>query len=282
MFSNNVLDELRELYDTPELSEPVMGADDERSYLEIIHMGCNGDEHEEDHNCKARDRFVERNMRLVLHVVKRFMPLQDPRVMDAVSAGTLGLMRGVDRFNILASNKQGKPFRFSTYAVWWIQSFVREELCRYDRKVIGHTSYHTQFIKAAKELGALTGDPEVAQFAVITYLKDQHGWTDKKVARYLADANNHLVPVESIAEPPVEAVEPLRRLLREETNTLVNAALADLSFQEVYLLMSHYVEGQTYDQIKSAFGVSRERVRQLENEALRKLYVALSPDMGSA
>lgn len=276
----NILDELQELYDSPELAATVMGVDDEQFYLEIIHMGCTPDSHVGDHNCDARAEFIERNMRLVLHVVKRFMPLQDPRVMDAVSAGTLGLIRGVDRFNIHAANSNGRPFRFSTYAVWWIQSFVREELNKYDKKLVGHTSYHTQFKKAEKELALLLGDPEVAQFAILEYLKDQHGWSPKKVARYLADSDNHLVAVDSIAEPPMEEVEPLRRLLREETDLLVNAALSDLSFQEVYLLMSHYVEGQTYDQIKGAFGVSRERVRQLENEALRKLFVALSPDMG--
>lgn len=282
MLPGNVLDELRDLYGTDELAAPVLTADEERDYLEIIHLGCDGDDHTECHDCAARDEFIQRNMRLVLHVVKRFMSLQDPRVMDAVSAGVLGLIRGVDRFNIHACNSQGRPFRFSTYAVWWIRSFVHEELRRYEKKIIGHTSYHTQFGKAEKELGCLTGDSEVEQFAVLTYLKDQHGWTDKKISRYLADADNHLVPVESISDPPLEDHEPVRRLLREETTDLVNAALSQLSFQEVYLLMSHYVDGQTYDQIKSAFNVSRERVRQIENEALRKLFVALSPDLGTS
>lgn len=275
----NTLDELRELYDSPELAAPTMSPEEERMYLEIIHLDCQGEDHCEDHSCHARDEFIERNMRLVLHVVKRFMPLQDPRVMDAVSSGSLGLIRGVDRFNIHAQGRDGRPYRFSTYAVWWIQSFVREELNRYDRKIVGHTSYHTQFDKAEKELIDATGDPEVERFAVLTYLREQHGWTDRKVSRFLADADNHLVPVESIAEPPVEEIEPIRRLLRDETHNLVNMALGSLSFQEVYLLMSHYVEGQTYDQIKTAFGVSRERVRQLENEALRKLYIKLAPDL---
>lgn len=272
-------EDLKEYFSTNELKAAVMTPEEEFTYLEIIHLACDEDGHCDDHNCPARDEFIERNMRLVLHVVKRFMTLKDPKVMEAVSAGTMGLIRGVDRFNIFARNASGKPYRFSTYAVWWIQSFIRDELVKHDHKIVGHTSYHAQFKKAAKELMRVSGDPEVTQAAVLDYLRDHYGWSDKKVSKYLIDHDNHIVPVSSIADPPVDEADPVRHMLRNESHSLINKALSELSFQEEYLLMSHYVEGQTYDEIKVTFGVSRERVRQLENEALRKLYTILAPQV---
>lgn len=271
------MDDIKYLYSQDALARPILTPKEERALLETIHLFCDGDQHVECHDCEARTEFIERNMKLVLSCAKKFVRDNDPRLPDLISEGTIGLMKGVDKFNV------NTPYRFSTYGMWWIQSHIRDALAQHDNRIIRHRSYHEQFKAARKEVIALSGDPDVDDEMVISYLQAYMNWSDQKVKKFLTDQDNRLVPVESVAEPEHGSSmdHPVRALLLVERDSLVNAALDELEFEEVYLLVQHYVAGSTYDEIAATYnGLSRERIRQKENEALRKLWFKLREHLG--
>lgn len=268
------MDDIKFLFSQTELSRTILKPKEERLLLEEIHLFCDGDHHVECHACEARTEFIERNMKLVLSCAKKFVRDNDPRLPDLISEGTIGLMKGVDKFNI------NTPYRFSTYGMWWIQSHIRDALAQHDNRIIRHRSYHEQYKSARKEVVTLSGDPDVGDDVVISYLQAYMGWSDQKVKKFLADQDNRLVPVESVAEPENIQEHPVRTILMAERDSMLWQAMDELDFEEMYLLIQHYITGCTYDEIAAAYnGLSRERVRQKENEALRKLWHKLKQDL---
>lgn len=267
-------DELRTFFGSEDLGKPLLTAEEERNLLCLIHLECDGNKHVHDHTCSARDEFIRRNMKLVLSGVRRFVYEGDPRTMDLVSVGTLGLIKGIDKFNTKAG-ANGKHFRFSTYGMWWIQSMIREELSNYDSKIIRHKSYHDQFKKTKELLIEQYCDINIDDSAVFDYLKSECGWTDAKITKLKSDQDKCIVSVESVPENFSEEEHPASKLMQSESLTELNAALDSLPFDDVYLLLSHYTAGETYDEIAKTFNLSRERIRQRENQALRKLWMLL-------
>lgn len=273
--------EIKDLFDSDDIARPPFNPFEERAYLEIIHISCDGDNHIEDHNCAARDEFIKRNMKLVLACARRFVSESDPRLPDLVSEGVLGLMRGIDKFNIDKVGTNGKPYRFSTYGMWWIQSLIREALGIGDNRVIRHKSYHEQFKKARDEISAATGLKNIGDEEVYLYLEEVKGWPHAKIVKLRADTDRRIVPVTSIEDPPDGSIEPIDQMLLQERTELLNRELNNMSFEDVYLLMQHYHSGDTYDDIAEAFNLSRERIRQRENAALRQLWSKLSSVIGT-
>jgi len=270
-----VSDELKSYFDSSDLAQPLLTAEEERNLLCMIHLECDGNKHVHNHACPARDEFIKRNMKLVLAGVRRFVFEGDPRMMDLVSVGTLGLIKGIDKFNIKAG-LNGKYFRFSTYGMWWIQSMIREELSNYDSKIIRHKSYHDQFKKTRELLIDQYSDINIDDNAVYDYLRAECNWSDAKINKLKSDQDKRVVPIDSVPEGYDNEIEPSSKILQEESVVNLNRALDKLSFDDVYLLMSHYVAGETYDEIAKTFNLSRERIRQRENHALRRLWLLLS------
>jgi len=259
--------------------------------MQLIHLNCCGSDHVADHSGPARTAFVERNMKLVLAAARRFIGAvkrnRNTRLLELVSAGTVGLIRGIDRFNVDAVNAQGRPLRFSTYGMWWIQSTIREELNQYDVKVIRHRSYHDQFRQARAELLLKTGEIDLDDTVVYRFLLDERGWTETKLSKFIDDRDRRLVPMESVAEQSATPDflesnqfrvddEPIDAAIGIERSELLRAAINQLPFNQMFMVMQHYFGDETYEDIAKTFGISHERVRQIENDALRQLWLILS------
>lgn len=283
---------MQALYDDLNLpSLPVLSPQDERNYLELIHLGCGDGQHVADHHCWYREQFVLRNMRLVLSCARRFIPSdRDERFADVVSAGIIGLLTGIDRFDVHMV-RGGAPMRFSTYGVWWIQSMIREELGRTDLRVIRHKSYHQQFTVARRELEILSGRAVDDDRLVFDYLRRCCGWSAEKCERLRSDQHHRVVALSgggdrdgdepaSDLTPASDEPGPLSQLLATEANGLLHDAMRRLDFAEIYILLRHYASGDSHQDIAADLGLSRERVRQRENEALRKLWADLSGRLG--
>ena len=278
-----MVDDLRLFYDDLRLPDtPLLRPDEERAYLEVIHLGCDGSAHASNHDCWHREQFALRNMRLVLSCARRFVPSdRDERFADVVSAGIVGLLIGIDRFDVNLL-RNGRPMRFSTYGVWWIQSLIREELGRTDARVIRHKSYHQAFAAAKRELEILSGAPVDDPRLVFDFLRRCCGWTELKCARLRADLNNHVVSLaafdkheEQTFDVPSDDPGPLRQLIATEGDGLLRDAMRELEFVEIYVLSRHYFGAESHQEIGADINLSRERVRQIENVALRKLWLAL-------
>ena len=226
----------------------------------------------------ARDALIKANQRLVISVAKRYRGLGVP-FLDLIQEGNLGLMRAVERFD------PDKGNRLSTYAMWWIrQSIIRAvaNLSRTIRVPIHAGERERKLRKVAQELQQTLGrTPTANELATVLGLTPRQvqrlqnmgqeavsldqpireGEADGSSLADLIEDENSLAPADLAAQ----------RLLRDD----VAAVLADLKPREAEVLRLRYgLEGErvhTLKEVGELMGVTRERVRQLEMRALRKL-----------
>ncbi len=226
----------------------------------------------------ARDALIRANQRLVISVAKRYRGLGVP-FLDLIQEGNLGLMRAVERFDPAKGN------RLSTYAMWWIrQSIIRAvaNLSRTIRVPIHAGERERKLRKVAQELQQTLGRTpnahelaaelgltprqvqrlqNMGQQAVSLDQPIREGESDGSSLADLIEDENSLAPSELAAQ----------RLLRDD----VAAVLSDLKPREAEVLRLRYgLEGErvhTLKEVGELMGVTRERVRQLEMRALRKL-----------
>lgn len=249
-------------------------AEEERRLLIAIKGGDNA----------ARDKFVLHNMRLVLSCVLRFVDSNDLKAMDLVSAGTLGLIKAIEDFQVSKEN------RFSTYAVWWIQAKIRKQLHAIQPKIHKHRNLHVKFRAERNKLHEILGRaPEIEE--VFQAL----GWDYETIVLFSTDVERQIIPLEKI-EMIVESGHLIDDALVEDGDLAAKALLIGEDTQRLYkalqtlppeledIIRRHYGLGysrsETYDELAGFYGYTRERIRQLENKGLRLLWLALREKSG--
>jgi RNA polymerase primary sigma factor len=224
----------------------------------------------------AKDELVERNLRLVVAIAAKHRGRGLPFA-DLVQEGNLGLMRAVERFDYRRGNK------FSTYAVWWIRQAIVRAVANQSRTIrlpvhLSHEVYRVT--TAERELLAQSGRPptdaEVAEYARVPLdrlerLLQARRATAEPVSldRPAAAEGDEAFGAYVTDDLHVDLAEDMdRELLRGA----VTMALESLPERERLVLSMRYGLGgrapATLDQIGARFGVSRERVRQIEKSAL--------------
>lgn len=224
----------------------------------------------------ARARMIESNLRLVVKIAKRYMNRGLP-FLDLIEEGNVGLIKAVERFKI------SKECRFSTYATWWIRQSIERGLVNQSRTIrlpVHVSDEISKCMKITRELlQQLNRDPlpeEVAEAMGVEVAHVRKLMTLVKktysIEHPLGDNNDYsLIDTieDSKAVDPSELIEELNKF------THVTEWLAGLPENEQEILELRFGlndrEPQTLDTIGSKFGVTRERIRQIESKSLDKL-----------
>jgi RNA polymerase nonessential primary-like sigma factor len=230
---------------------------------------------------EARQRMIERNLRLVVSIAKNYSGRGLP-IIDLIEEGNLGLMHAITKF------EPERGFRFSTYASWWIRQAVERALVQQARLIrlpVHVVRELNQVLRTRRVLeSSARGERAVSAEDIAARL----GWPAAEVLALLRMAEPPAsldLPQDhgagEMGEPMLEqvadlqAVDPLGQRLGEEGQRLLEQGLAALSAREREVLTGRYGlhgrEPETLEGLALSLRLTRERVRQIQQEALQKL-----------
>lgn len=224
----------------------------------------------------ARDQMIQANLRLVVKIAREFEDFGVP-LLDLINEGNIGLMKAVERFD------PAKGAKLSTYAAWWIKQSIRRALSNQSKTIrlpvhVGEKLLHMRraSVKLQEVFGREPTDEELA---------DELGMSRARVTAYRSAA---IRPASLDAPVGDDDTKRLGEIVQDErmdtpyqdledkTNTaLLHELLRTLPERESRILRQRFgLEGdseKTLEEIGAEFGVTRERIRQIQNIALQKL-----------
>jgi len=259
-----LLDPTRQYLDEIGIS-PLLSADEEKYYARLVQSG---DE-------PARQRMIESNLRLVVKISRRYLNRGLP-LLDLIEEGNLGLIHAVKKFD------PERGFRFSTYATWWIRQTIERAIMNQSRTVrlpIHVIKDINTCLRAARHLRQEGGRaPTTADIA--SYLQRDTAEVERLMGLH------HRVtlragPADENGSGPVDLLharrdaEPSRCAQKEAMNNIVDHWVCELNEKQRAVVERrfglHGYRRATLEQIGNEIGVTRERVRQIQLDALKNL-----------
>jgi RNA polymerase nonessential primary-like sigma factor len=228
----------------------------------------------------ARQAMIERNLRLVVSIAKHYVGRGMPMI-DLIEEGNLGLMHATGKF------EPERGFRFSTYASWWIRQSIERAIMHQARLIrlpVHVVRELNQVLKARRALeSARRGEAErpvsvdevaaalqrpVEEVAELLKLAEQPTSLDMPLEREGGESM-----LDTVADD--DAIDPLGLTLSREAVHLLDNGLAELNEREREVLAGRFGlrdrEPETLEELAARLGLTRERIRQIQQEALLKL-----------
>ncbi|MCD6188017.1 MAG: sigma-70 family RNA polymerase sigma factor [Desulfuromusa sp.] len=244
----------------------LLTAEDERELAGLIAEG----------DAAARERMIESNLRLVVKIAKRYMDRGLP-FLDLIEEGNMGLIKAVEKFKV------SKGCRFSTYATWWIRQSIERSIVNQSRTIrlpVHVADDINKLVKISRELvQRLKRDPEVEEIAAamgtdVSHVRRMMVLVKKtySIEHPLGESSDYSL-IDTIEDTKLvdsaSKIEDLDRFAR------VQEWMAELNENEREILALRFGledrDPQTLDTIGKKFGVTRERIRQIEAKSLAKL-----------
>ena len=234
----------------------------------------------------ARQAMIERNLRLVVSIAKNYLGRGLPMT-DLIEEGNLGLMHSIGKF------EPERGFRFSTYASWWVRQSIERAIMHQARLVrlpvhvvreLNHVLKARRGLEAAaasaghsdqpvrvEDVAAAVGRP-VHEVSALLKFAEQPTSLDAPIERHQGEGSHESV-LDGVADDG--ASDPMSLTLSNEVELLLNHGLGELNDREREVVAGRYGLGdrepETLEVLADRLGLTRERIRQIQQEALIKL-----------
>jgi RNA polymerase primary sigma factor len=214
-------------------------------------------------------RLTEHNLRLVVSIAARYSRSRLP-LTDLIQEGNIGLMKAADRFDYR------KGFRFSTYATWWIRQAITRGIADKGRTIRLPVHLIDRIARMTRAADAL--EHRLGRVPFVSEIAEAVALDEEKVQRSLqADQMEVSLADETLeaADAPAVASDPEKAAMDESVRSLVHAILEGLPPREADVVRRRFGlngrDEQTLEEIGKEYGVTRERIRQIETKGLKAL-----------